>query len=131
MTIGEVVPQALFGLAPRRQTRYIVMPYQTDYTGGDCRTVYGILDGMFPRPRWCSLPGEDGEPEVLLWTTQAQAETWLHECADARQREGGPAYYLPFGWYGPREATATVRAAFSPWEEHPPGSPLLRREGGT
>jgi hypothetical protein len=115
------------------------MPYSTDYSGTESITRYGILDCMVPRldrtaePRgravWCSLPGADGEPELLLWTSAGAADKWLRWCVATRQAEGGPATYLPFGWYGAREISECVRAAFSPWEEHTPGSPLLRREG--
>ena len=116
------------------------MPYATDYTGAESVTRYGVLDCMVPqsersaslrgRASWCMLPGSDGEPELLLRPTAGAATEWLRWCVAARQAEGGPACYLPFGWHGAREIAECVRAAFSPWEHHPPGSPLLTREAG-
>ena len=120
----------VYGWNPRRATRYAVMPYATDYRLGDVVTRYGVLDCMFPRARWCGLPGEDGEAEVLLWATPGAASEWVRQCLATRQREGGPACFLPFGWYGSSAVQERVRADFGPWENHPPGSPLLRREGG-
>ncbi len=136
---AEAFDILVYGLNPRRSSRYVVMPYATDYVGGKCTTRYGILDCMITRADapascdalWCALPGEDGDPEVLLWPTAGAAGEWLRRCLEIRQREGGPASYLPFGWYGPREVSGRIRAAFSPWEgNHPPGAPLHRREEG-
>jgi len=125
----------------RRLHRYVVMPVPPE---GLIRRSYGIVDLMtccsprsLPwehRPReftWCGLPDESGQTVTLTWARAAEAEGWLHKCLAVRERQGGPAFFLPTGWYGPPETAFAVRTAFSPWQDHPAGFPLLRREGAT
>jgi hypothetical protein len=104
--------------------------------GGFSAVRYGIRDMMIPAPNerpwerhpslvWCSLPGDD---QPLSWPTQEAAMRWLRECLNVRLRIGGPAFYLPEGWYSPSKVEQdAAREKFSPWEDVPADSPLLRR----
>jgi hypothetical protein len=85
----EAYDDQIYGWNPRRASRYVVMPFATDYSTGTIRTRYGILDCMLPAVGWCGLPSEDGEPDLLLWPTAGAAGEWLRQCLETRQREGG------------------------------------------
>jgi hypothetical protein len=110
-------------LSTRRSTRYVVMPCRTDTTTGHVQRWYGVLDTMLSdlgtaEPAWCSLPGVGR----LEWPDFNGALRWLNDCRAIRQREGGPAWYLPQGWYGPGfERRNEARAAGRPWDALPPG----------
>jgi hypothetical protein len=116
-------------LITRRSNRYVVMPCRSETVKGAVERWYGILDTMVTdtqlsnAPAWCSLP----DTGRLEWQDMAAPMRWLNECRAKRERDGGPAWYLPEGWYGPGfERRADARASVNPWEDLPPDSPLVR-----
>ena len=116
-------------LTRRRSNRYAVMPIRSDPL--KCERWYGILDTMLTDrnltsdPAWCSLPGIGR----LEWPDSVAALRYLNQCRAQREQEGGPAWYLPEGWYGPGiERRATARTSVDPWEDLPPTSPLVRAQ---
>lgn len=110
-------------LSTRRSSRYVIMPCRSDVSTGDVKRWFGILDTMLSdlgpgTEAWCSLP----DVGRLEWEDATGPLRWLAECLTIRQREGGPAWYLPVGWYGPGfERRNEARNDARPWEELPPG----------
>jgi hypothetical protein len=115
-------------LRRRRSNRYVVMPCRTEISNGIHRRWFGILDTMLTDrnlngdPAWCSLP----DTGRLEWEDFNEAMRWLNRCRAQRELDGGPAWYLPEGWYGPGiQRRADARSAADPWAALPADSPLV------
>jgi hypothetical protein len=120
-----------------KRRRYAVMPFTVDMDAPEVITRWGIRDlmmhrGDYPWSRlpdefvWCKLPDDRGRLGMLTFDSPGAATEWIRRCRMVRQRQGGPAFWMPSGWWDANPMTrARVRTYADPWEDLPCDSPLV------